>query len=82
MSIPDPLRDHYTQKLVALFALVQARHPERGVATLFARVVAAKAAHPDTSWEVLLEEMYQADHRRTMARLALLGGCSIIKEGV
>jgi hypothetical protein len=77
MTIPEALRAHYTRQFVDLFALVQARHPERGVATLFQRVEAAKVACPDTPWETLLEDAYQAAHRRTMARLALLGGCSV-----
>lgn len=69
---------HYRQLFLALFARVQAKHPERGIATLFSR---AKKQVEKTGcpYGDALETEYQAAKIRTEKRLALTQQCDIGK---
>lgn len=70
------LEHHYRQKLLALFALVDARQPEKGIAVLFQRAKLACQKQAITYHDAL-EAEYQGARQRTEARLALLGRCTL-----
>lgn len=68
--------DTFTQACLALFALVDAKYPMKGVETLLRR---AEIEHQQTQQplNMILQRVYQEAEGRTYARLALLGQCGV-----
>ena len=67
----------FEQRCIALFALVQAEKPEKGIATLIARAKAKMTESPELTLEQALEIEYQEAKRLTENRLNLLGQCKL-----
>ncbi len=68
----------YWQKYLDLFALVEAKFPEKGINTLFSR---AKALTKEgLNYETALSKTYLGAKERTERRINLLNSCTINSE--
>ncbi len=72
----NPVEAHYRQQFLALFARVQAKYPERGIAALFKRA-AQQVVRTGCSQKAALEAEYQAAKIRTEKRLTLTKQCGV-----
>jgi hypothetical protein len=70
------LEDRYHQQFMALFAMVDAQQPEKGIQTLFNRAKQQSATN-NIPYAEALEDEYLAAEKRTHARLALLSQCQL-----
>jgi hypothetical protein len=71
-----PLEQTYREKLLAVFARVQPKYPEKGVMPLIRRA-RELAIQQGLSDEAALETVYQGAVTRTEARIQLLMRCDL-----
>ena len=87
MTSPDfysdlsPLEQTYWHKLADLFQLVDPQKPEKGCKALILKARKNTLAKV-SALETELELIFQGAQERTLRRVALLGMCTLKKDGV